>query len=166
MKTKLIILLTVIITITACRKYPEGGSYLFKKTASLVSGDYKIIHYYVNGIDSVDYYFRENINNNNMRVSILFRASKYGHPDFIFMEFGNKKYSFSIHGDWELENKDKKLIMNMRDIDIQHPQGFDTTIAHCPFISATTNWEILKLKDGDMFLETDYNGKHYRVEMN
>ena len=58
MKTKyLLILTTIILTISSCRKYPEGGSYLLTDMTKKIAGNYNFTHYYIDGKDSVNYYF-------------------------------------------------------------------------------------------------------------
>ena len=171
MKTKnlIIILISIaILTITACRKYPEGG--IVNRVSSKIGNHgFYFKHYYVDGIDSVDYYFIKNEKNNYFEVShIQFNTLDDGTPSQLYYYFFKRindslVYHFSYSGNWRLLNKQKSISLSFS-LCINSPKGFDTTIIRGP-MATRTEWDIMKLEDDDFFLETNYGGKHYRLEL-
>ena len=168
MKTKFLLLVVIIITITACRKYPEGGLYFLTNMTKKIAGEYKFSHYYIDGVDSVDYFF------NNDYVAYLELSGRDGNlPNRIHFyyrynnnnshsnNFGTNDYS------WGWNNKNKtEIYIYLSDFSGRSVSS-DTVINCGPFSSNTkSNWNILKLKDNELYIETDYNGKNYRAELN
>ena len=169
MKTKVFIIIGIIIlTISSCRKYPEGGSYFFlNNMVASISGGYSFSHYYVNGIDSVDYYLKQNSKNNYFETHIEFLSS-VGTPQGYYMPYHRKidstVYWFNFSGNWSL-SKDKKKITFGNNITIGTPKNFDTII-YIPPLSARNEWDIVRFKDEELILETNYKGVNYRLELN
>ena len=161
------LILIIIFTISSCRKYPEGGT-VKSITNKLKKGSYEFKHYYVDGIDSVNYYFIENEKNNYFKVSpIQFITLEDGTPDKIYYYYikhvNDTSYYFLGNGSWNLSNKQKSIQINFH-LSIVSPSGFDSTITRGP-MTTRTEWDIMKLEDDDFFLETNYGGKHYRLEL-
>ena len=154
------LILIIIFTISSCRKYPEGGSYFLTDMSKKIAGEYCFTHYYIDGVDSANYYF----NKPDYTGKLYFkRIEQQKAPDFTLHFFENNipgAFSY-IGGSWDWENtKRTKIILSCfsRNGDtIQYPK---------PFIEHTkTTWDIRKLKDNDFFIETDFEGKHYRAEL-
>ena len=171
MKTKSLIIILIsiaILTITACRKYPEGG--IVNRVSSKIGNhSFYFKHYYVDGIDSVDYYFIKNKKNNYFKVShILFNTLNDGAPSQLYYYFFKRindslVYHFSCISQWTLLNKQKTIALTFH-LSVNSPKGFDTTIIRGP-MATRAEWDIMKLEDDDFFLEANYEGKHYRLEL-
>jgi len=167
MKTKIITLVVLILALTSCRKYEEGGSYFLTNMSKKISGNYNFIHYYVDDIDSANCYF-----NNKFITYLILGYDKQNKEKYIGIEYyyHNSKYddlSFRIYGiKWEWNNKKKTKIKSSLGILEYHNDISDTTINNGPFSPNTeVIWDVLKLKKGELILETDYNNKHYRAEL-
>ena len=168
MKTKIIILTITILALTSCRKYDEGGFYVLSNMSKKIAGGYNFTHYYIDGVDSADYYFNNEYSVDfvlgyNQQSDIRTLSMKYNH-------FSNDhdKY-FLFQGSWNWNNKNKKEIKlkfydKIESGSLNNP--LDTTINNGPFSPSVEHvWNILKFKKGDLILETNFNNKHYRAEL-
>ncbi len=167
MKTKIIILILTTFLLTTCRKYEEGGSYFLTDMTQKITGEYNFTHYYIDGVDSVDYYFN---NYKKGRISINWLKQTTDYP-FILDNYLYKNEYYRFAGQWRWNNKNKKtLIFNTEYIykitsSVPYLEA-DSISFSFPFVkNNNTIWQILKLKDNDLVLETDYNSKHYRLEL-
>ena len=164
MKTKIIIITVIVLAITSCRKYPEGGSYFLTDMSKKISGNYNFIHYYVDGIDSADYYF----NNDYIATLQIYNNYKNYNSGYLLFEHisGNKEKKIFLSDTWEWSNKKKtEIILKFMNFGYVSTTN-DTTIETGPFREgARVKWEIKKLKDRELFMECDYAGKHYRIEL-
>ena len=167
MKTKIITLIVLVLVLTSCRKYEEGGFYVLSNMSKKIAGWYNYTHYYIDGVDSADYYFN---NDYTVQLDIGYNQQRDERELTIkYWHYSNDihKY-FLVNGFWDWNNKKKKEI-RLRFIDeIEYGDAnqLDTVITNGPFSPNTeVVWEVLKLKKGELILETDYNNKHYRAEL-
>ena len=159
MKTNILFLIVIIITISSCRKYPEGGSYFLTDMTKKIAGEYSFTHYYIDGVDSVNYYF----NNDYFSHLIFNKIESDKMPDCYLLFYKNINYSpiFDLGGNWDWNNSKKTELITY--LGTSEP---DTIFYAGPFSqNLKTIWNIKKLKDNELILETDYNNKHYRAEL-
>ena len=159
------LILIIIFTISSCRKYPEGGSYFLSNMTKKIAGKYSFTNYYIDGVDSVNYYF------NNDYVGYLEIVESKGYPDgigfsYFFDNNSQNSNNFVNNGYWDWNNK-KKTNFYISISDFYDFNANRDTIVNCgPFSSNTkSNWDIKKLKNNELIIETDYNNKHYRAEL-
>jgi len=163
MKTKIIIITVIVLAITSCRKYPEGGSYFLTDMSKKISGNYNFIHYYVDGIDSADYYF----NNDYIATLQIYNNYKNYNEGLLKFEHISKEKikEFWLNDKWEWADKKKTEII-LKFMNFSCVSTNDTTIETGPFReNISVKWKIKKLKDKELFMECDYAGKHYRIEL-
>ncbi len=153
---KVCTLLLLIVFLTSCKKYDEGPWISFNSKEKRLVGTWEVEKFTVDGYDST-HYFR-----------------KYDSPTFAIVESGffislrdvmnapnNPRKGLS--GYWSLEDKKRELKCVFNSQENQE----DTWIDMGPFgIDRTSFWEIKRLKMEELFLETNYDGSHYRVEFN
>jgi len=164
MKTKIITLVVLILALTSCRKYPEGGSYFLANMNKKISGGYNFTHYYVDGVDSANYYFN---NDYVATLQIYYSHKNYNEGQLLFEHIsGDYKKEFWLYDTWEWANKKKtEILLTFNSFSSSYTTK-DSTIATGPFRKGTSvKWEIMKLKDRELYMECDYAGKHYRVEL-
>jgi len=154
------LILIIIFTISSCRKYPEGGSYFLTDMTKKIAGEYSFTHYYIDGKDSVNYYF----NNDYVGNLSLVYGKTSENPLSLGFKYHNEEHNnlnFGISGyNWYCAKNNKSIYLYF---------GFppNDTIFHTgPFKDhIKTKWDIRKLKDNYLFIETDFEGKHYRAEL-
>ncbi len=163
MKTKTFILIaTVILTISSCTKYPEGGSYFFTNNMTKkIAGEYKFIHYYIDGVDSVNYYF--NTNYANATLYLIYGKTSTNHLRIDFIHDNSKNLFFTLGGyKWGVDKKNKKEIEFIFD----EIGGKDTIFATGAFKENTkSRWDIMKLEDNELIIEINFEGHLYRTEL-
>ncbi len=106
MKTKLIILTITVLALTSCRKYEEGGKYFLANMSKKIAGTYHFTHYYIDGVDSVDYYFN---NEYTAELDLHYNQERdervgyftYEHNNDVYKNFGLRVYCDGMfcHGD-------------------------------------------------------------------
>jgi hypothetical protein len=118
---------------------------MFKK----VSGNYNYIHYYINGVDSANYYF------NNEELIIYFGyPESYVDPYCSVYNIKDTKNS----GKWYWNNK-RKTEIYIRFFDV------DKETSNKPFNKGITVWQIKKLKNDEFIIETTVDKILYRAEL-
>ena len=166
MKTKLIILTITVLALTSCRKYEEGGKYFLANMSKKIAGTYHFTHYYIDGVDSVDYYFN---NEYTAELDLHYNQERDERVGYFTYEHNNDVYkNFGFHDSWNWNDKKNTSILIKLNDEIEYTDNNtpDTTINNGPFSPGVEHvWDILKLKRGYLILETDYNNKHYRVEL-
>ena len=125
-----------------------------------IAGNYNFTHYYIDGKDSVNYYF------NNDYVGILKLFYSKGYSD-LYIDFtlayhnneGDLQNNLGYLSNWNWNNSKRKSIQ------IESYEMRDTTIVGPLTENNTSIWDIKKLKDDELIIEADYNNKHYRAEL-
>ena len=151
---KVCTLLLLIVFLTSCKKYDEGPWISLNSKEKRLVGTWEVEKFTVNGYDST-HYFR-----------------KYDSPKFAIVESGlfillediltapiNPRKSLS--GYWNFEDKKRELKWIFNNQDSQDETGIDIGPLS---IDRTSFWEIKRLKMNELFIETNYDGSHYRIE--
>lgn len=147
-------LLLLIVFLISCKKYDEGPWISFNSKDKRLIGTWEVEKFTVNGYDST-HYFR-----------------KYDSPIFAIVESGiyisledvltapnNPRKGLS--GYWIFEDKKRELKWIFSNQGTQQ----ETWIDMGPLgVNRTSFWEIKRLKMEDLFLETNYDNVHYRIE--
>jgi len=166
MKTKIITLIVLVLVLTSCRKYEEGGFYVLTNMSKKIAGWYNFTHYYIDGVDSANYYFN---NDYNAELDLNYnqqRDERVGYLNFVHNTYVNKNFGYHDVWSWNKKNKKSISLRFSDEIDYVSMNFPDTTINNGPLSPGVENiWDILKLKKGELILETDYNNKHYRAEL-
>ncbi len=129
-----------------------GGCDKTKRTYNKIYGEYTLISYTVNGIDSLSQYSDSLGSNFNfyrdpketMNVCEIYGKRKDG-----------KETGFCWY--WALNDNNKTLRQML-------PFGWDYGIGVFQF-DVNTDWEILELKKNNLKLKTTYNNKEYQIEL-
>ena len=168
MKTKVITLIAIVLAFTSCRKYEEGGFYILSNMSKKIAGWYNFTHYYIDGVDSANYYF-----NNDYTVQLDIGYDQQDNTRELTLKFWHNSNEISKYfgyvGYWNWNKNSKKEIELKFNDRIEYgsiSNPLDTTINNGPFSPNTKIvWDVLKLKKGELILETGYNNKHYRAEL-
>lgn len=137
-----IVLICLIVFISGCR-YEDGPAISFRSANSRIQGTYDIKKFEYGGADS---------------TFALKSKSCYGEitidiDDGIYMNRGGCATS----GSWDLKDNNKKIAIQF------HGGNF---IGIPPWgLHFTADYEILQLKDHEMVLSTNYNGKFIKIEL-
>lgn len=145
MKKILFIIIAITSIMIGCNKT--------KQTMNKIYGDYTIIHYTVNGQDSLSQY-RDSLGSN-----FSFNHDEYN--DLLYLRISGSRNdgtqtSFDCAWGLKSDNKTlqiKKLICCMK---CMGPFGNDND----------TDWEIIILKNHEIKLRTIYSSKEYIIELN
>jgi len=148
MKSKIIILILTTFLLTTCRKYEEGGFYVFTNMFKKVSGNYNFIHYYINGVDSANYYF------NNEGLIIHFENIESDNDPYCFLYNTNE---YPIGGKWNWNKPKTEIYIRFYDVDKE--------TSNKPFNKGTTVWQVKKLKNDEFIIETTVDKILYRAEL-
>jgi hypothetical protein len=154
MMKKLIIILLLFASVLAGCRYKEGPLISFHSALNRLYGTHTLKQYTVNGQDSLNLYY------DTLGLSFrLYYEEVYGHNDCVIGEGQN------IHGHnsgwvvwtWILDNNNKnlKVLTSVGSNNATGPIG----------AGITPEWQILKLKKGDIKIKTMFNGKEYIVEL-
>ena len=156
------LILIIIFTISSCRKYPEGGSYFLSNMDNKIKGTYNFTHYYINGVDSVNYYFYNNNFVGELRI-LGYKGNYELHIGYNHFN-DNNAVDFGLggaSGEWYWYKKNKSFVK----FTFKKTEG-DSIIYAGPLSEEITSiWDIKKLKDDELIIEADYNNKHYRAEL-
>lgn len=138
-----------LVTISSCKKYPEGPLISFHSKEHRVVGTWIVDYYSINGYDSTGY-----LQAQPYYGKYIFNKQK-GDVSADFTLISNNNIYFS-GGSWRFTNKKK-------DLNIQQfpPYQFYTN----PYIASVVTWEIRRLTDADLWLKTNYNGKEYFMKL-
>ena len=151
-KTGFITLLLVALLLTlltSCHKYPKDPFLSLKRPEKRILGRYKLIHYYVNGVDSVGnsrYHFYSSDNH------IIFHAniSIAYHTD-------NGPYIGDRTGVADFRKYKKALYITISD---EFPQNIVNI-----FVIFRSTWDILKLYNNELWLKSTINGSTYEIHL-
>lgn len=151
--TKHIAFLTLILFLfnVACKKYEEGPCISFKSKESRLTGRYNVKYYKINDADSTSYFNNEE-NTGTIYIGSDNESEMGPIIDFYFV-------NCIISGNWAWRD-------NKRQIRVSHKLywSLDTVIGPIGGNNIVI-WDILKLTDTELVLETNYNNKKYRLEL-
>ena len=153
---KLILLLLVITAITAgCKKYPDGPLISLRTAKGRLYGTHNLTKYTVNGVDSLSRYC------DSLSTSFHFYKDEDNGIDICNMAGGRKDGWVSMLGwEWALEDHNKFLKVT------SSGGNYAGTMYTGPFgNNICPEWQILKLKEKDIIMQTTYNGKEYLIEL-
>lgn len=151
MKKIIFILIAIAAIACACKKYEEGPLISFISAKNRVYGTYTLVSYTVNDQDSLSSY------KNSLGVNFEFYHNEFLDDDRLKI-FGDH-YNGGIDNmicRWTLVNKNKIL-------NIIGPYG---AVGPGPFgYYGTIQWEIIELRNKDIKLKTQFNGKEYFIHL-
>jgi hypothetical protein len=154
MKNVILLFLIIITTSESCR-YNDGPLISFRTAKDRLYGFHTLTKCTIDGTNSInlycdsvstkfDFYYDSNSGENYCMIRDELLAGMSGTS------------VNSLFWSWKLENHDKYLKV----ISSQGCNGFG------PFKNnALPDWEILKLKKGDIIMQTNYDGKEYLIEL-
>ena len=153
---RLILLLLVITAITAgCKKYPDGPLISLRSAkVRFLARDHTLSKYTVNGVDSLSRY------KDSLCTNFHFYLNTDDGKNYCSMSGSRKDgYESILYWTWELANNNKIFKVNSTG-------GIDSGMGTGPFkYNVLPEWQILKLKEKDIIMQTNYNGKEYQIEL-
>lgn len=150
MKKILFFIFAFVTVVGACKKYEEGPLISFKSAKNRVYGTYTLVSYTVNGQDSLNSY------KDSLGINFEFYHNEFLNRDYLHIYEDFFEGVNVVMCKWAVLNKN----MCLKFYDSSGPIGIG------PFgASKTTEWEILKLKNKDIKLKTEYNSKEYIIEL-
>lgn len=143
-------LLIVILIFSGCKKYPEDNNFItFHSVQKRLLGDWKIIDFKINDISSINL-FDSTINERKVKIDKSIPEDNVDGDIVILAD---------VYGIWLYENNQEQLKFQF------YEQVNNNTFFYFgPFVSATTSiWDIRKLTMEELWLETDYENKSYKL---
>jgi hypothetical protein len=144
MKKLLIILIALVTILSGCR-YKEGPLISFRSVEKRLTGKWQIVGLTSNGVDSLQYY-----NDTCGCKVVIYKATPDAHSYSIIFKEGKSFFG----GEFTLSNN--KKIMNVQFSDI-------TPTIIGPIGKGKSDWRILRLKEGEFKISTDFNGRNYII---
>lgn len=145
------ILIILTAMISACNKYPEGNDLSLKKTEKRMMYKWEVVHCYINSIDSTEVFHNNHGCYIDMSEYFTDRVKASGYFYQIKRCVSDSVYSY---GYWQLEEKKRILVISKEYLS----KGIFDFIYD-------TKWDIKKIEDNELIIETSENGKEYRLEM-
>ena len=134
----LICIITSVLLLTECKKYPEGPSVSFRSKKERIANTWKLSKYYENNVDLTS-------NFNTAYTKFTFTTTKGGDYTITreFYGFANT----SETGTWTFSSNKKTFILLPTSISVGT-------------LPSSSSWQILKLYENEMWLRNiDSNGK-------
>jgi ABC-type transport system substrate-binding protein len=141
-KIILFFITVVFITITACKKYPDGSIFSISSKTGRLCQKWEIVYFSINGYDSTEY-----VKNAPFYGSFEFGKPQAHNPGDFAYEAKNEIYSGA--GNWQFSS-DKKTVTIYS---IYNPMYQDRI---GPYRAKLVVWNILRLKEKELWLETTY----------
>jgi len=154
MKTRFYILsFTIIITLFAgCRKYPEDTYFItFRSVTKRLLGDWQINDFKINETSSINLFDTTE----NQTIVQINESSPNNEVDGDLVKIAD------VYGIWTYENNQKQLQFQF------YEQNNDAYYYFGPFTAGKTSiWDIQKLSIDELWLETNYENKNYKLILN
>lgn len=149
--TCLLILSSLIIF--SCKKYPDGPTFSFRSPSQRIIGAWKLKAYLVNGTDSINKF-------SNYTVIPGMDLKDPGINDtsgYLIRGGVDSNLFVSNIGLYELKNKKTELVLtSTKKVNLMNLDG--------PLMSsAIITYKILRLKQDELWLQTDYSGSSYEL---
>lgn len=135
-----------------CKKYPDGPlASIYTKKHRLV-GEWEVDYFAINGYDSTSYvrslpYFGK----------IGFYKTEDSHGRCTFSYFSNN-YDYKTFGYWEFKNNKNDIYIHQ--VSLNPPINFSIG----PYGAGDATWDIMRLKDKELWLKSNYDGKEYFIK--
>ncbi|MDP1803114.1 MAG: DUF5004 domain-containing protein [Bacteroidota bacterium] len=142
-------ILALVLSVTFCKKYPEGPSFSLRSKSERLSNLWKIQQLIYNGADSTA--FAKKYLFNNYRLDI----NKNGNYNIDYnLVIGSVLIPFSESGNWVFSS-DKKAVIFTK-------ESGNTTAA----MGSNATWEILRLKEKEFWAKYTQNDDVTEVHLN
>lgn len=149
----------VFILLISCR-YEEGPALSFRKVNNRLQGFWEIKNFNVNGVDCTNVYFDKcscNYSFSNVR-------------DTYYLSFIDcRPDGRTIYGSYDFKDNKNVLIFNMAGLgDFKDTTlSWDSPVTYFGPIGTMkfSEWNILKLKNQEMKLESNYEGSYYVLDL-
>jgi hypothetical protein len=147
--------LFIVLLLGSCKKYDEGPWISFRSKEKRIIGTWEVQAFYVNGYDSTQFFRKYDSPNFYINKSYLNILLSDNYTE-------NPKVSLHLGGDWDLENNNKDMKWSFYDPGVPEEQWLNLG----PFkVDYASIWEIKRLKMDEFFLETNFEGVLYRLEL-
>jgi hypothetical protein len=133
-----------VLFLTDCKKYPEGPLLSLRTRRQRIIGTWELESYISNGIDSTSY-----IKNNPLYSHYKFEKGGYNFGGFYYT--ATIGYYTSFSGNWILDNDKNQLRTGLYLHDNAFNMGY--------YVHPRVTWDIQRLKEKELWLKTNYNGK-------
>ncbi|MFH1321031.1 MAG: hypothetical protein ABII90_10310 [Bacteroidota bacterium] len=148
--TSITFLILISMILTSCKKYSEGPFFSFRTAEQRLLGTWEIKEFKIDGQD-----FMDSLSMDSAFCTYLFERIKSDSREYYRSCPGG--FYLYFWGYWHLENKNKELWLDEYNSNYNSPTygplGRNEDIC----------WTILRLKNKEMKLKTDWNGKEYEI---
>ncbi len=140
----------VFITITACKKYPDGPLISLTTKETRLCKVWDVAYFSINGYDSTAY----------LKSQVFYGTYKFERPEkgndgWIIYSALDRNYAGG--GSWFFINNKKSVGVRCSSY-----SGFTGNIG--PYRAYYVIWDIMRLGENELWLKTIYNGKEYFVK--
>jgi hypothetical protein len=137
------------VILTSCKKYPEGPSLSLRTKSARLSNSWKIQSYKFNNIDSTTFVKSYLLNN------YLLTINKQGSYSMQYnVVLGFLSIPFNEAGKWAFSNNKKNVIFTK--------ESGNTPAS----VGSNSNWEILRLKESELWAKYTLNNDVTEVHLN
>lgn len=151
-KISLILLVIYCLSILGCNKYPDGPVVSLRTKKHRLVGEWVVDYFAINGYDSTSYvkslqYFG--------KYSFFKTEDSHGRCAFSYVPNTN---DYEKIGYWE-------FTYNKRGVYIHQPTLYPPiNFSIGPYGAEDVTWEIRRLKEDELWLQTNFGGKEYFVK--
>ncbi|MGZ3919105.1 MAG: hypothetical protein ACXVOH_03555 [Bacteroidia bacterium] len=133
----------------SCHKYPDDNFLSLRRPEKRILGSYKLMHYYINGADSVG--------NSKYQFYATGNRITFHHKISIDYQYDMGTYIDAIDGVAEFSKNRKQIRIRISD----YLPLEKTNI----FVVFYNSWQILKLYQNELWLSSTINGKSYEIHL-
>ena len=144
----------VLYTFSGCKKYPDGPLISLLSKEGRLTGEWDVESFSIDGYDSTSYL-------KSLPLYGIYVFGKHEEGEGNFFSFRSKDYPnvttpiYTHVGYWKFTNKKESVFIHMENYTPQSAGAFRAN---------DITWDIKRLKNKELWLETVYNGKEYFVK--
>jgi hypothetical protein len=148
-----IALVALVALCVACKKYQDDPIITLQKPEQRIPGKYRLVHYYMNGIDSVDgarYLFYK-----DYHITISASPSHRSNENDLHYDYNTGTYIDNETFYMEFVNNEKQLHIHYT----YHILGYFI------FVQYISTWDVIKLSDNKLWVSSTINGNYYEIQL-
>ncbi len=152
---KYITIATLVMLMASCNKYEDGPSFSLRSAKNRLTGQWKLSKIIFNDKDISQGYFSSNLE--SFPFSIY---TDWSRDYFIGISYTDG--NIIAKSDLELNRQNTKMTFALKP---QAPYESVSTDIFCtiPALHDTTEWKILRLKNDELWIKTDFENNNYEI---
>ena len=158
----LYIFIMIFIANISCNQYPDGPSITLNTKSQRICRTWDVAFYAIDGHDSTSY-----LKNQPFYGKYEFVAPTSNFSDHADFNYKASDDYYSIQGEWSFANNKKSLKINITSTSYPGNIGvYRLAVIQNVNSLHTIIWDIMRLEEKELWLQTTYQGKDYILQFN